>query len=269
MVKIARKYVPKRLSKKDKKQQARELKKSRKAYKNKQYHTRKKVKSYDSKKSQHVVKAEKMYNITNVKPSSELARKTGCSVGALRKIVKKGQGAYFSSGSRPNQTGHSWGYARLASSITGGKAAAVDFKILESGCSKTSKALRLAKRSKGKHGFGTRKVAKTFIGGATKMKEKITKFERGPGKKKYTAYVRNNKTKKNRKISFGHRDYPQYRDSTPLKYYSYKNHGDKQRMSRYFSRHSGTVKRGKAIEKEKRNSNGKYTAKLLSHIYLW
>jgi len=160
---IALKYVPKRLSKKDKKQQASELKKSRKAYKKKRYYTRKKVKSYNSKKSKHIVKAEKMYNITNVKPSQSLSRKTGCSVNALKKIVKKGQGAYFSSGSRPNQTGHSWGYARLASAITGGKSAAVDFKILESGCSKSSKALKLAKQSKKKHGYGTRKVAKTKI----------------------------------------------------------------------------------------------------------
>ena len=160
---IAQKYVPKRLSKKDKKQQASELKKSRKAYKKKQYYTRKKVKSYNSKKSKHIVKAEKMYNIKNVKPSKSLSRKTGCSVTALRKIVKKGQGAYFSSGSRPNQTAHSWGYARLASAITGGKSAAVDFKILKSGCNKTSKALKLAKRSKKKHGYGTRKVSKTNI----------------------------------------------------------------------------------------------------------
>ena len=47
---IAQKYVPKRLSKKDKKKQLREIKRSRKAYKNRQYHTRKKVKSFKSKK---------------------------------------------------------------------------------------------------------------------------------------------------------------------------------------------------------------------------
>ena len=46
---IPRKYVPKRLSRKDKKKQLREIKKSRKAYKNRQYHTRKKVKSFKSK----------------------------------------------------------------------------------------------------------------------------------------------------------------------------------------------------------------------------
>ena len=40
-------------------------------------------------------------------------------------------------------------------------------------------------------------------------------------------------------------------------------------MQRYFLRHSGTKKRSKAIEKEKKNSKGYYTPKLLSHLYLW
>jgi len=157
---IPRKYVPKRLSKKDKKKQLREIKKSRKAYKNRQYHTRKKVKSFKSKKSAHILNAERIYKIKNVKPGKELAKKTGCSIGALQKIVKKGQGAYFSSGSRPNQSAHSWGYARLASSITGGKSAAVDFKVLSEGCKKSAKAYKLALKSKKKNGFGTRKVSK-------------------------------------------------------------------------------------------------------------
>jgi hypothetical protein len=41
---VPRKYIPKRLTKKDKKKQSRELKKSRKAYKKGKYYTRKKVK---------------------------------------------------------------------------------------------------------------------------------------------------------------------------------------------------------------------------------
>ena len=45
----------------------------------------------------------------------------------------------------------------------GGKAAAVDFNILEKYCKKGSKALRLAKRSRKKHGYGTRKVRKVKI----------------------------------------------------------------------------------------------------------
>ena len=35
----------------------------------------------------------------------------------MRKGVKRGRGAYFSNGSRPNQTPESWGRARLASFI--------------------------------------------------------------------------------------------------------------------------------------------------------
>ena len=40
-------------------------------------------------------------------------------------------GAYYSSGSRPNQTPFSWGNARLASVIMGGPARKIDKKIWE------------------------------------------------------------------------------------------------------------------------------------------
>jgi hypothetical protein len=48
------------------------------------------------------------------------------------KIINKVR-AYYSSGSRPNQTAKSWGLARLASSVTSGPAA-VDFNIIDEGC---------------------------------------------------------------------------------------------------------------------------------------
>lgn len=154
------KYLPKHLTKKDKKQQAKQLKKSRKAYKKGIYIHRKSVKSYKSKKSQHIKNAEKIYKIKKITINNNLSKKTGCSIKALNQIVKKGQGAYYSSGSRPNQTAHSWGIARLASSISGGKAAAVDYNILEEGCNKNSKALKLAKKSRTKNNYGKRKVPK-------------------------------------------------------------------------------------------------------------
>jgi len=162
-VKINKRYVPKRLSKKDKIKQVKMIDKSKKMYKNKIYFTRKKLKSFKSHKSNHITNAQRMYKIDSIMPSKELSKKTKCSIGTLQKIMKKGQGAYFSSGSRPNQTGHSWGIARLASAITGGKASAVDYKLLEEGCSKNSKALTLAKRSKQKYKFGRRKAPKTKI----------------------------------------------------------------------------------------------------------
>lgn len=157
---IPLKYLPRRLSTKDRKQQLRQLKISRDAYKKHIYITRSKVKSYKSKKSQHLLRAQKIYKLKNISVNANLSKKTGCSVKALNKIVNKGRGAYFSSGSRPNQSAESWGLARLASSITGGKAAAVDYSILEQGCSNQSKALKLAKQAKKKHGHGTRRVAK-------------------------------------------------------------------------------------------------------------
>ena len=157
---IPKRYVPKTLSKRDKTKQKKMIQKSRKNYKKNIYKTRKKVDSFKSKKSQHILNAEKIYKIKKVAVDSHLAKKTGCSINALNSIIKKGQGAYYSSGSRPNQTAHSWGVARLASSITGGKASVIDYNILESGCSKQSRALKLAKKARKKHGKTTRKVAK-------------------------------------------------------------------------------------------------------------
>jgi hypothetical protein len=134
------------------------LTKSRKLYKQHKYFTRKKVASFKSKPSNHVTNARRIYGVEDVKPSKELAKATGCSVSALKKIVQKGEGAYYSSGSRPNQTAQSWGYARLASALTGGKAAAVDFSIIEKGCLHTKKAYTFAKKAKERGIRKTRKI---------------------------------------------------------------------------------------------------------------
>ena len=159
-MRINLRYLPKRLTRKDRKRQGKELMKSRRLYKKGIYHSRPKVASFKSKKSGHVIKAEKMYHVNKIGPTNELAKATGCSKTTLSKIINKGAGAYYSSGSRPNQTAQSWGIARLASSITAGKAAAVDYHILEKGCKSNSKALTLAKRARKKHGHGTRRVPK-------------------------------------------------------------------------------------------------------------
>ena len=118
-------YLPTSLTKKDRKKQSKMLLKSRRLYKKGKYYTRKRVVSFTSKKSPHILKATKMYNVDTIGPTNELAKATGCSKEALAKIINKGEGAYYSSGSRPNQTSQSWGIARLASSITAGKAAAL------------------------------------------------------------------------------------------------------------------------------------------------
>ena len=102
-------------------------------YKKGKYFTRKKL-DYPTKISPHIIKAQNLYGVKII-PSKELAQKTGCSLSALKQIVKKGEGAYYSSGSRLSQTAHSWAYARLASAVSGGKASKVDFHILKT-CNK-------------------------------------------------------------------------------------------------------------------------------------
>jgi hypothetical protein len=162
-MRINLRYLPKNLTRKDKGVQAKMLIKSRRLYKKGKFYTRKAIPSFKSKKSPHILKAMKIYNVDKIGATNELEKATGCSKSALAKIINKGQGAYYSSGSRPNQTSQSWGLARLASSITAGKAAAVDYNILEEGCKKNSKALTMAKKAKRKHGHGTRKVPKAIV----------------------------------------------------------------------------------------------------------
>ena len=108
-----------------------------------------------------------------------------------------------------------------------------------------------------------------YMGGP--MKEKIIKIEKSKVKgKKYTAKVKNIKTNKTRKISFGALGYQQFKDRTPLKLYKKLNHSNKKRQERYYGRFSKGIKnRKKAIEYEEKKSKGYYNAKILSHIYLW
>jgi len=163
VIKFPTRYLPKVLTKKDKKSQFNMLLKSKKLYKKNKYYTRKQLPSYKHKKSSHILNARKIYNIQNIAPNKELALKTGCTLSALNQIVKKGEGAYYSSGSRPNQTPQSWGLARLASSLTSGKAAAVDYDIIKKGCNHNKKAFMLANKSRKKYKYGHSKTKKTSI----------------------------------------------------------------------------------------------------------
>jgi hypothetical protein len=162
-IRLPVRYVPTNLSKKDKRQQLNMLLKSRRLYKKNKYYTRKRLPSYKNKPSKHIANAQKIYAIDNIRPSKELALKTGCSLSALNQIVKKGEGAYYSSGSRPNQTAHSWGYARLASALTAGKASAIDYTILQKGCNPNKKAFKLATQARRKYGTGHSHTKRTRI----------------------------------------------------------------------------------------------------------
>lgn len=51
---------------------------------------------------------------------SNIAKITGIPLKAVDEVYKKGEGAYYSSGSRPNQTPSSWARGRLYAYIMGG-----------------------------------------------------------------------------------------------------------------------------------------------------
>jgi hypothetical protein len=85
-------------------------------------------KDVKTKRSTHVQKFEDKYGykITDPRVKKEIISATG-----FDQIVKKGEGAYFSGGSRPNTNPRQWGLARVASVIMGGPARKVDKDIWE------------------------------------------------------------------------------------------------------------------------------------------
>lgn len=163
LTKINLKYLPKKLSKKDKQKQTKMLVQSRKLYPKNIYFTRKPLKSFHSKTSKHIHKAQKLYKVDKIGATNELAKASGCNKQTLAKIINKGAGAYYSSGSRPNQTPQSWGIARLASALTAGKAGAIDYDLLVKGCKKNSIGYKMAQKAKQKFKKGKRKVPKVNI----------------------------------------------------------------------------------------------------------
>jgi len=115
------------LSNKDKKKQIKNIKTAKKSYKKKKYIDRPKLKSYKNKKSGWTKKFKDKYgNITKLK---DIVKATGIPKKALIAVLKKGRGAYYSSGSRPNQTAESWGRARMYSYIMGGPTRKYDKEI--------------------------------------------------------------------------------------------------------------------------------------------
>ena len=82
--------------------------------------------------------------------------------------------------------------------------------------------------------------------------------------KKYRAILTNGKT-----VDFGDSRYQHYKDQTPIKNYSYLDHRDTKRRKAYFQRHSNEDTKIRALNKEIKASNGKITAKILAHFYLW
>jgi hypothetical protein len=139
-------YIPTHLTNKNKDLQQKEIAKSKRLYKKHIFHTRKKLRSFRGKLSKHLNKVKQLYHLDPLVVNRTLSIRTGCPEAVLQKIVNKGMGAYYSSGSRPNQTPASWGIARLASAITGGPAGKIDGHLIRQ-CKKTGKAYKLNRRN--------------------------------------------------------------------------------------------------------------------------
>lgn len=115
---INKKYIPKGLTTADKKKQLKSIKDKT---------IRPKVDSFKSKRSSLVERFEKKYGY-KINKLSRISKEIISRKG-IDEIMKKGKGAYFSSGSRPNQTPQSWALARLAGVIMGSPARKVDKAI--------------------------------------------------------------------------------------------------------------------------------------------
>ena len=88
---------------------------------------RPKVSQKPTPRSKHAINFEKKYGFS----VSDIPRvKKEFPNVDVEDILEKGRAAYASSGSRPNTTAEAWARARLASALTGGKAARVDAKEL-------------------------------------------------------------------------------------------------------------------------------------------
>ena len=72
------------------------------------------------------------------------------STGKLMKVYKRGQGAYFSSGSRPGQSSHSWACGRVRSFATGkGGARKADKDLLKKVAGGVVRPLRTKSKHRG------------------------------------------------------------------------------------------------------------------------
>jgi hypothetical protein len=113
---IPKRYLPDSLSKADRQKQIKSI------FEKKE---RPKVKTKE-RKSSYTIKFDKKYGdeidkLKGGKTKKNIAKVSGIPFKAINEVFKKGEGAYYSSGSRPNQSASSWAYGRTYAYIMGGK----------------------------------------------------------------------------------------------------------------------------------------------------
>lgn len=133
---------------------------------------------------------------------------------------------------------------------------------------KTQNRKKSRKRSSRKQKTSRKRTVKRkMTGGRSHYKlpsvPRGTKFEKGPGRYKYTAILPDGK-----RVNFGHRDYQHFRDRVPKnkggKLWSHLDHNDRDRMKNYRARHRGVTTKNKTPAYKK-----KYSPSWFSYHYLW
>jgi|SaaInlV_125m_DNA_1040241.scaffolds.fasta_scaffold04511_8 hypothetical protein len=123
------------------------LLRSQVAYRNGKYLNRPKFKSHRTRKSSFVTRFKKRYGISSMKDKNAIFKATGVPANVQESIVAKGKAAFYSSGARPSQTASSWGLARLAAVLIGGKACNIDKHLLSRGINCKSLKVKSALRT--------------------------------------------------------------------------------------------------------------------------
>jgi hypothetical protein len=117
---LPKKYVPDSLTPSQKAKQVKSIKEKK---------DRPKL-DVKTRRSKWTVKAEKYFGKGNTSIDN-IAKKLKINKKGLQLIMDKGMGAYYSSGSRPNQTASSWGMGRIFSVLFGGNARDIDKDIVK------------------------------------------------------------------------------------------------------------------------------------------
>ena len=112
---IPKRYLPDTLSKSERQAQIKSIFEGKKRPKT----------GVKERKSSWTVQFDKEYGeqldaMKGKRSKSNIAKVTGIPLKAIDEVYKKGEGAFYSSGSRPNQTASSWARGRIYAYIMGG-----------------------------------------------------------------------------------------------------------------------------------------------------
>ncbi len=113
---IPKRYLPDTLSKSERQKQIKSIFEGKERPKTK----------VKEKKSTWTTQFDKEYGVQldamkGKRSKSNIAKVTGIPLKAINEVYKKGEGAFYSSGSRPNQTASSWARGRIYAYIMGGE----------------------------------------------------------------------------------------------------------------------------------------------------